>query len=110
MMQLYQALGQRFDDETIAAIADMEAFESLNYRVRSIVSEHLGFCRACYATCFYDKNDLDESGQPKRKQRKSHPFVDLALDHGLASPDTADKTFRWALKKMKKALLQIQPC
>ena len=28
----------------------------------------------------------------------------FALDHGLASPDTADKTYRKALGKMKKEL------
>ena len=26
----------------------------------------------------------------------------IAIDHGLASPDTADKTYRKALSKMKK--------
>ena len=31
-------------------------------------------------------------------------FIDIAIDHGLASPDTADKTYRKALNKMKKEL------
>jgi hypothetical protein len=39
------------------------------------------------------------------KPFKSEPaFIDIAIDHGLASPDTADKTYRKALGKMKKEL------
>ncbi len=85
----------------------MAAFESLNYRERAIVSEHLGFCRECYSTYYYDENDLDEYGNPKRKSRKPRPFIDLAVDHGLASPDTADKTYRRALAKMREKLKDI---
>ena len=82
----------------------MSTFESLNYRERAIVSDHLGFCRDCYATHYYDENDLDADGQPKRKPRKKVPFIELAVEHGLASPDTADRTYRRALEKMRKAL------
>ena len=80
----------------------MSAYESLNYRERAIVADHLGFCRECYATDYYDYDDLDESGKPKRKPRRKVPFIELAVAHGLASPDTADKTYRRALHKMKK--------
>lgn len=82
----------------------MSTFESLNYRERAIVSDHLGFCRDCYATHYYDENDLDADGEPKRKPRKKVPFIELAVEHGLASPDTADRTYRRALEKMRKAL------
>lgn len=82
----------------------MSTFETLNYRERAIVAEHLGFCRECYATHYYDKDDLDEDGKPKRKPRRKIPFIELAVEHGLASPDTADKTYRRALEKMHKAL------
>ncbi len=82
----------------------MEAFENLNYRERRMVSAHLGFCMECYATHYYDKDDLDEDGNPKRKTRPKEAFIDIALDHGLASPDTADKTYRQALIKIKKQL------
>ena len=82
----------------------MSTFESLNYRERAIVAEHLGFCRDCYATHYYDENDLDADGQPKRKLRRKVPFIELAVEHGLASPDTADRTYRRALEKMRKAL------
>ena len=82
----------------------MSTFESLNYRERAIVAEHLGFCRECYATHYNDKNDLDSDGKPKRKPRRKVPFIELAVEHGLASPDTADRTYRRALEKMRKAL------
>lgn len=85
----------------------MEAFESLNYRERRMVSAHLGFCMECYATHYYDKDDLDEDGNPKRKPVPKEAFIDIALDHGLASPDTADKTYRRALAKMKQKLKDL---
>ena len=80
------------------------AFENLNYRERAMVSAHLGFCMECYATHFYDKDDLDEDGNPTRKPIPEEAFFDIAIDHGLASPDTADKTYRKALDKMKREL------
>ena len=82
----------------------MSTFESLNYRERAIVADHLGFCRDCYATHYYDENDLDSDGKPKRKPRRKVPFIELAVEHGLSSPDTADRTYRRALEKMRKAL------
>ena len=82
----------------------MSTFESLNYRERAIVADHLGFCRVCYATHYYDQEDLDTDGKPKRKARRKVPFIELAVEHGLASLDTADKTYRRALEKMRKAL------
>ena len=86
------------------AEAVMTAFENLNYRERAMVSAHLGFCMECYATHFYDKDDLDEDGKPTRKPIPEEAFFDIAIDHGLASPDTADKTYRKALDKMKREL------
>ena len=82
----------------------MSTYESLNYRERAIVADHLGFCRDCYATHYYDQEDLDEDGKPKRKPRRKVPFIELAVEHGLASPDTADRSYRRALEKMRKAL------
>ena len=82
----------------------MSTFEALNYRERAIVADHLGFCRDCYATHYCDEDDLDEDSKPKRKPRRKVPFIELAVEHGLASPDTADKTYRRALEKMRKAL------
>ena len=47
---------------------------------------------------------MDEDGKPIRKPIPEEAFIDIAFDHGLASPDTADKTYRKALGKMKKEL------
>lgn len=82
----------------------MAAFEGLNYRERAIVADHLGFCRDCYATHYYDTDDLGEDGKPKRKPKEKVTFIKLAVEHGLASPDTADKTYRRALEKMRQKL------
>ena len=53
------------------------------------------------------KKQLVEGGyavRSKRKPRRKVPFIELAVEHGLASPDTADRTYRRALEKMRKAL------
>ena len=84
----------------------MSAYEALNYRERAIVADHLGFCRDCYATHYYDETDLGSDSKPKRKPRRKVPFIELAVEHGLASPDTADKTYRKALEKMRKKLIE----
>ncbi len=82
----------------------MSTYESLNYRERAIVADHLGFCRECCATHYYDENDLDTDGKPKRKARRKVPFIEPAVEHGLASPDTIGRTYRRTLKKMRHAL------
>ncbi len=82
----------------------MSTYETLNYRERAIIADHLGFCRDCYAVHYYDSEDLDDDGKPKRKPRRKVPFIELAVEHGLASPDTADKTYRRALEKMRQKL------
>lgn len=84
----------------------MSTFESLNYRERAIVADHLGFCMDCYATEYLDDFDLDANGKPRRKKKNPVSFIELAVDHGLASPDTADKIYRRALEKMRKQLQQ----
>lgn len=85
----------------------MSAFESLNFRERAIVSAHLGFCMECYSTYYFDENDLDEYGYPMKKDRTQESFVDIAIDHGLASPDTADKIYRKAIENMRNALKDL---
>ena len=81
------------------AEAIMSTFENLNYRERAMISAHLGFCMECYATHFYDKDDLDEDGKPTRKPIPEEAFIDIAIDHGLASPDTADRHIERHLAK-----------
>ena len=82
----------------------MSTFEGLNHRERAIVADHLGFCRDCYATHYCDQEDPDMDSKPKCKPRRKVPFIELAVEHGLSSPNTADKTYRRALEKMHKKL------
>ena len=85
----------------------MDVFEdTLNYRERALVSEHLGFCRDCYSTELPDYENLDYKGDPTYVQRKPKTFEELAFDHRVSSPATADKNYRKALNKMKKKLLE----
>ena len=81
----------------------LTAFENLDYRERAIVSEHLGFC----PECFSDSQLVTDSTGGKRKQRIApKAFIDIAYDHGLASPASADRIYRKALKKLRKAILE----
>ena len=61
------------------------------------------FCRDCYTAHHYDENDLDSESKPKRKPRRKGLFIEMAVEHGLASPDTADRTYRKALQKCTKS-------
>lgn len=79
----------------------MDAFESLNYRERAVVSAHLGFCMVCYSTRTLG---YDKAGKLTLISCKPQSFMDIAIDHGLSSPDTADRIYRGALKKMKAQL------
>ena len=53
----------------------MSTFESLNYRERAIVADHLGFCRDCYATHYHDKNDLDSDGSLNANREEKYPSL-----------------------------------
>ncbi len=70
-----------------------EAFQSLDYRERDMLSKHLGFCPECFST-------VDKDGKPL--ERWTYP--DLMLQYGLSSPDTVEKTCKKALKKLQKIL------
>lgn len=79
----------------------LTAFENLDYRERAIVSEHLGFCPECFGDY---QLVIDELGRIVKKRIKPKPFIDIALDHGLSSPSSADRIYRKALDKMRKAI------
>lgn len=80
--------------------------EALNYRERALGSEHLAFCRECYSTEIPDYENPDYKGNPTYKPRKPKVFEELAFDHRVSSPATADSYYRKALGKMKKKLLE----
>ena len=80
-----------FRDEQAADL--YEAFQSLDYRERDMLSKHLSFCPECFAT-------LDKNGKPLRKWT----YTDLMLHYGLSSPDTVEKVCKQALEKMQRHL------
>ena len=83
-----------------------EAYHKLNYREKSMVAAHLGFCRECWSIYYADKTELDEYGEPKKIPFEKQAFIDIAYDHMLSSPATADRTYRQAIDKMRKYLTE----
>ena len=91
-----------FKDELAADL--YEAFQSLEYRERDMLSKHLGFCPECFSTRYADKNDLDENGKPKEKPIKPLPYTDIATNHGFSDADTAKRVCERAIAKLKKSI------
>ena len=56
------------------------ADEALDYRERSMVADHLGFCPECYG--IYEPGK-DENGNSVKLLRKGKAYIDLAADHML---------------------------
>lgn len=83
-----------------------EAYQKLNYREKSMVAAHLGFCRECWSTHYADKTELNEYGEPIKIPFEKQAFIDIAYDHMLSSPSTADRTYRQAIDKMRKYLTE----
>lgn len=73
------------------------AYETLDYRERTRVADHLGFCTECYGVYELDK---DESGNSVKLLRKEKAYIDLAAEHMLSSPDTAFQIVNGAYEKM----------
>ena len=80
-----------------------DAYESLDYRERTMVADHLGFCTECYGIYELDK---DENGKTVKLLRKSKAYIDLAAEHTLSSPDTAFHIVNGAYEKMRKKLTE----
>lgn len=85
---------RKYSDEDSEESRDEAAYDSLSdteylfFRLeRAVVSAHLGFCMECYS--------ITDKGQS---------FINIAIDHALASPNTADKIYRRTLRKMKMVL------
>ena len=73
------------------------AYEALDYRERSMVADHLGFCPECYGIYELSK---DENGNSVKLLRKGKVYIDLAAEHMLSSPDTAFQIVNGAYEKM----------
>ena len=76
-----------------------EAFDDLEYRERSIVAEHLGFCENCWSP-YYIENI---NGRKVKRKFEKIAFIDLAGEHGVV-PSSADRIYREAIDKLRKAL------
>lgn len=85
------------------AEALFDAYENLDYRERTMVADHLGFCTECYGIYELGK---DENGKPVKLLRKSKAYIDLATEHTLSSPDTAFRIVNGAYEKMRKELAE----
>ena len=85
------------------AEALFDAYENLDYRERTMVADHLGFCTECYGIYELGK---DESGKPVKLLRKSKAYIDLAAEHTLSSPDTAFRIVNGAYEKLRKELTE----
>ena len=73
------------------------AYETLDYRERMMVADHLGFCPECYGIYELGK---DENGNSVKLLRKGKAYIDLAAEHMLSSPDTAFQIVNGAYEKM----------
>jgi DNA-directed RNA polymerase specialized sigma subunit len=83
------------------ADALFDAYENLDYRERTMVADHLGFCTECYGIYELSK---DENGTPIKFLRKEKAYIDLAAGHMLSSPDSAFRIVNGAYEKMRKEL------
>lgn len=70
-----------------------DAFRKLDYKEREMLARHYGFCPECFSV-------KDKDGRPLPKET----YEDIVLDFGLSSPDTAEKTCKRALEKMRKTI------
>ena len=80
-----------------------DAYENLDYRERTMVADHLGFCTECYGIYELGK---DENGKAVKLLRKSKAYIDLAAEHTLSSPDTAFRIVNGAYEKMRRELTE----
>ena len=79
----------------------LSAYEALSYRERAIVAEHLGFCMECFGESYIDEAD------GRKKPIELQPFIDIAYNHTLSSPATADRIYRQALSKMRTHMINL---
>lgn len=83
------------------ANAVFDRYEKLDIRERSMIADHLGFCRECHGVL---ENITDENGEPLLLFRQKKAYADLALQHTLSSPDTA---YRIVHKAYDKILIEL---
>lgn len=82
-----------------------EAYDSLEYTEKIMLTQHLGFCPECFSNHYADKTDLDENGKPKEKLIEPLPYTDIATDHGFSNAGTAKRTCETAISIIKKLII-----
>ena len=80
----------------------LSAYNNLDYRERSIVAARLGFCMDCLGT---EHIATTEDGSPVQRKTKKQAYADIAIDHTLSSPSTAERIYRQALEKMRRSMV-----
>lgn len=65
----------------------------------NIIAEHLGFCENCWSTHYVDT----VNGRKVKREFEKTAFIDLAGEHGIV-PSSADRIYRGAIDKLRKAL------
>ena len=88
-----------FDEWRADAVFDR--YEKLDIRERSMIADHLGFCRECHGVL---ENGTNENGEKILLFRQKKAYADLALQHTLSSPDTA---YRIVHKAYDKILVEL---
>ena len=83
------------------ANAVFDRYEKLDIRERSMIADHLGFCRECHG--IFEMGE-DENVSPVKLFRQKKAYADLALQHTLSSPDTA---YRIVHKAYDKILIEL---
>ena len=79
-----------------------EAYDSLEYRERIMLSQHFAFCPECHGDYYLES---DENGILRKKKRKPMMYTDIAADHGLSSANTVKRICEKALKMIHKKLI-----
>ena len=76
----------------------------LSYEEQSMLAQHFGFCLNCKSVFYMDYKDLDEYGEPKKKQIPKMMYTDIATDHEYSSANTAKKICEKSIEKLKEML------
>ena len=78
-----------------------EAYDSLEYRERIMLSQHFAFCPECHSIYYMDK----KGGICRKTKRKPMMYTDIAMDHGLSSANTVKRICVKASDNLKSQII-----
>ena len=94
----YEALMKQYRKEALLA-----AWNALNYREQQMLADRLAFCPDCF-------NVMERTGPSSFlidcKVRDKQYYADIAVVHGLSSPETAQRICEAAIDKMRSVYTQ----